>query len=193
MNQKSKDEKLKAAEQEASRDGWKPNITLSVCFLSVCLLPVCLSVHFILSYRGRKEKSVSPRMAVGTKGSAIRTHQQQTFKQRDRQVRHRESDKQWDRQVRHTGWQTDRQRERRRRRSSRVSWLLAPEARKWPGSDCYTDLSSAGEPSPQNYRIHLTRIQYDWVRGSQNLSSIPQTWCDKHVFIGWWVCLWFCQ
>ena len=90
--------KSKAAEREASRNGWSQSITLSPSLshslslshlsvqslsvsLSVCL-PVCLPVQVDLSYRGRKRKGVSPRMAVGTKGSAIRTHQQQTDRER---------------------------------------------------------------------------------------------------------------
>lgn len=46
---------------------------LSVRSLSVCLAHSALQT---------KRKCVSPKMAVGTKGSAIRTHQQQTDRQR---------------------------------------------------------------------------------------------------------------
>lgn len=104
----------KAAEREASRDGWKPEYhslflsflaftcltCLSTPYLSVCPLPVCLTVQVSLSVLQRKQKKgASPRMAVGTKGSAIRTRQQQTDRERDKQTGQKRIEKRGKRRV----------------------------------------------------------------------------------------------
>lgn len=75
------------------------NLTLSLHSLHpvtylTCLSTPCLSTCEAHSVLQRKEwKHVSPRMAVGTKGSVVRTHQQQTG--RERWIdRHRERERQ---------------------------------------------------------------------------------------------------
>lgn len=73
---------------------------LSVHFLSVCL-STCADCFSVL--QSKERKSVSPRMAVGTKGSVTRTHQQQTDRQTDRQI----------------GKQTDRTKEKEKKRKEK--------------------------------------------------------------------------
>lgn len=66
---KKQTQKPKAAEGEASKDGWKQNSTLSLSLspplshlshLSVCLLSVCLPEKVTFSYTGGKEKVSHP-------------------------------------------------------------------------------------------------------------------------------------
>lgn len=85
-------------EKQAGMDG-NQNLTLSLHSLHpvtylTCLSTPCLSTCEAHSVLQRKEwKHVSPRMAVGTKGSVVRTHQQQTG--RERWIdRHRERERQ---------------------------------------------------------------------------------------------------
>lgn len=110
-NKKAKEPK--AAEREASRDGW--NIThfphslhplSSLSPLSLSLLSVCRSVSLSLSicadwvFALERKENVSPRMAVGTKGSVIRMRQQQTDRQAGRgRHRYRDIGRQLDEQV----------------------------------------------------------------------------------------------
>ena len=114
-----KNQKIKSSRTRSKQEWMKSkyhslsfsfSFSLSLCLtcLSLCLsacLPVCLPAQVDLSYRGMKRKGVSPRMAVGTKGSAIRTHQQQTDRERD-------GDRDRDRT---TERQTGQKRKRRRR------------------------------------------------------------------------------
>ncbi len=67
-----------------------PHLYSFTCLSLPCLTRLstsCLSTCADNSdLQGKERKSVSPRMAVGTKGSAIRTHQQQTDRHTDRQI-----------------------------------------------------------------------------------------------------------